>query len=83
MAQLSKRSRRRQNIHADKKEFSKRKPPECPTGKRRFPSEIAAHQEMKRLQKVGNFAPGKTPKRTYPCWSCKGWHTTSKPKREG
>lgn len=74
MAQLSKRARRRQRIHADKLAFVRL--PECRTGKRRYKTEGQAAQALEARRE--NAQDG-GPVRVYPCNLCRGgWHLTSK-----
>lgn len=78
MAQLSKRSRRRQSIHADNLSLSKDLP-ECRTGKARYGTEKQAEQALE-VRKAKSKDGG--PVRVYRCHLCfGGWHLTSKERR--
>lgn len=51
----------------------------CPTGKFRYRDRIAA---LLALGRIDNVDPGRRESRVYRCPQCRGWHLTSKPKRQ-
>ncbi len=49
----------------------------CRTGKRRFPSDAAAREEIARLRESFQGDPARMPHRAYRCHHCEGFHLTS------
>ena len=53
----------------------------CRTGKRRYPSEYAAKEEIERLRTGFKGDPEKRPRSFYACRFCSGFHVSSKKER--
>lgn len=72
-------SQRRKRDQSWRKAKSDFRPPRnlCASGKRRFPSEAAAVEEIVRLRDAWKGDPERRPRRAYFCGRCGGVHLTS------
>lgn len=50
----------------------------CPSGKRAYPTELAARRELRAVRKTRRAAAPAHETRAYLCPLCGGWHLTSK-----